>query len=313
MTPHGTDRGHGSGYGRHDGGYDGRYDRGHAIGYASGHAAGYEDGHTAGHEDGRRPDPGHGRADAARNAAADRAAAPRAARVRRGTAPSGTARVRRGAALLAAATALVALAGCGLPGLDRSDSGAAEETSVAPKAPVPSGKPLDKDAKVPEPGPVDDRDATAVAQAWATAAYSYDTAYDAGPHDAVLRAGRYCTEKLAAADRSHRPAAGSGPEWAAWAEHRAWTRVKLEVESDGDAPADTATTAWRQLAVTGTAKGRDGWEGDGPRLHAFVELRRGGEGEPWRVNQVNVVEAAGPPSPAPGASTATGTPTEPTE
>ncbi|WP_051722646.1 hypothetical protein [Streptomyces albus] len=210
---------------------------------------------------------------------------------------------RAGSAAVSAtvsAAALIALAGCGLPGLGGGSSEptpkVSPEASFTAKAPVPSGKPLGPGAKVPSPPDADFGDPTSVATAWAVTAYSHDTAYDAGPHDAVLRAARYATEKLAAAEREHRPAAGAGGQWLLWAEHKAWTTVKTSLETDGDAPSDTATTAWRQIAVTGKARGRDGWSGPGPRLHAFVQLVRDGRGDPWRVSKVNVVEAATVPS-----------------
>jgi hypothetical protein len=212
---------------------------------------------------------------------------------------------RRATVLLASAAVVVALAGCSLPGpgsVGPDDERPSSAPSFVPKAPVPGGKSLDSRAKVPSPPAVDARDATAVAKAWATTAYSYDTAYDAGPHDAVLRATRYVTGKLADAEREYRPAAGSGDRWNTWAQHRAWTRVKTSLETDGDAPTDTTTTAWRQLAVDGSAQGRDGWSGPGTQLQAFIKLVRDGKGMSWRIAEVNAVEAATVPSAQPSAS-----------
>ncbi|MFD1660999.1 hypothetical protein ACFSL4_23025 [Streptomyces caeni] len=212
---------------------------------------------------------------------------------------SGRAARRAAAALLASVTGLALLSGCGLP--DHRDTagqgGASAQPSVAPKAPVPSGKPLGPDAHVPAPGAVDDNDATAVSKAWAEVAYGYDTKYDTSPHDAVLRATRWSTERKAAAERSYHPASGPGNDWNTWAKHRAWTAVTVNIELEDDAPKDSERVAYRSLVIEGTAHGRDGWTGTGPRLNAYVELVRSAVGEPWRVDDVTVVEAVAPPSP----------------
>jgi hypothetical protein len=198
-------------------------------------------------------------------------------------------------------TGLALLSGCGLP--DHRVDGAGEggsapaDRSFAPKAPVPSGKPLGADAHVPHPGVVDDNDATAVAKAWAEVAYGYDTKYDTSPHDAELRASRWLTERKAAAERTYQAASGPGNDWNTWAEHRAWTTVTVGSELEDDAPKDSEQVAYRSLVIEGTAHGRDGWTGTGPRLNAYVKLVRSAVGEPWRVDDVTVVEAAAPPSP----------------
>lgn len=220
---------------------------------------------------------------------------------------------RRGAALLlTAVTSLALLSGCGLPDLRDDPAGqgdsASPQPSIAPKAPVPPGKPLGPDAHVPTPRVVDDNDATAVSKAWAEVTYGYDTKYDTSPHDAVLRAARWLTERRIAAERDYRPASGSGSEWNTWAAHRAWTTVTVGVELEDDAPRDGETTAYRSLVVAGTAHGRDGWTGDGPRLNAYVKLVRTAVGAPWRVDDATVVEAATPPSAGPSPA---GAPTDP--
>ncbi|MFM9807656.1 hypothetical protein ACKI1J_08010 [Streptomyces scabiei] len=179
------------------------------------------------------------------------------------------------------------------------------QPSIAPKAPVPSGKPLGLDAHVPVQKAVDDNDATAVSHAWAELAYSYDTKYDASPHDALLRATRWCTKRRAAIERSYRAASGPGEDWNVWSRHQAWTTVTVSVELEDDAPKDGARVAYRNLVVEGKARGRDGWNGRGPRLNAYLKLVRSASGEAWRVNDVNVVEAADPPSPESPSASAT--------
>ncbi|MEU1200690.1 hypothetical protein ABZ446_31350 [Streptomyces sp. NPDC005813] len=210
-------------------------------------------------------------------------------------------RTRTIAVAVVSVTGLVALTGCGLQ--DHRDvvgaPGASPSAvpSVAPKAPLPSGKPLGADARVPSPSGVDGTDATDVSEAWAEVAYGYDTKYDSGPHDAVLRSARWFTAKKAAAERSYRPASGAGDVWNTWAGHKAWTTVEVTSDDDGDGPRDTAVLAYRALYVDGTAHGRDGWTGTGPRANVFLKLTRAGHGQPWHVDEVNAVEAAVPPPP----------------
>lgn len=213
--------------------------------------------------------------------------------------------------LLATVAGLVVLTGCGLRDFREGADGAggapdpALSETVAPKAPVPQGKPLDAGAKVPAPPQADDQDATAVARAWATTAYGHDTAYDAGPQDAVLRAARYLTDERAAAEREHRSAGGTGNDWNVWAEHKAWTTVQVSVDDDahdGEVPPDSPTVVYRVLYVEGKAQGRDGWSGAGPLLTAALKLSRSADGGPWRVADVQVTPAAVPPSPAPPAT-----------
>ncbi|WP_051371480.1 hypothetical protein [Streptomyces sp. 142MFCol3.1] len=210
-------------------------------------------------------------------------------------------RTRTIAVAVVSVTGLLALTGCGLQ--DHRDvvgvPGASPSAvpSVAPKAPLPSGRPLGADARVPRPSGVDGTDATDVSEAWAEVAYGYDTKYDSGPHDAVLRSARWFTAKKAAAERSYRPASGAGDAWNTWAGHKAWTTVEVTPDDDGDGPRDTAVLAYRALYVDGTAHGRDGWTGTGPRANVFLKLTRAGQGQPWHVDEVNAVEAAAPPSP----------------
>ncbi|MEU7486826.1 hypothetical protein [Streptomyces sp. NPDC042319] len=211
--------------------------------------------------------------------------------------------MRRAGLAAAVAVSLTALAGCGLPGLERPEQKVKPtEPSFAEKAPLPSAKPLGPDAKVPEAPKPDRSDATAVAEAWALVAYSYDTKYDMSPHDAILRAIPYLTSKKAKDERSYHPAAGAGNEWNTWAKHKAWTKVKLHLEVDGDAPADTPTKAHRQISVAGTATGRDGWKGVGPRVQAFVTLVRTNKKADWQVSRVDAVPAAIVPSAPPSSA-----------
>lgn len=214
---------------------------------------------------------------------------------------------RAGAVVLATVTGVAVLTACGLED-HRETAGGGEtsaEPSIAPKAPLPSGKPLGEDAHVPSPSGVDDMDPTSVSRAWVEVAYGYDTKYDVSPHDAVLRTARWLTADKLKAERSYRPASGAGERWNSWAAHKAWTTVEVEFDDDGDAPSDTETEAYRAVFVDGKAYGRDGWTGTGPQATVYLKLVRSGKGEPWRVDDVRTVEAAAQPSTSPEASPST--------
>ncbi|MEV6017940.1 MULTISPECIES: hypothetical protein [unclassified Streptomyces] len=221
-------------------------------------------------------------------------------RTTRGTAVRARTRGKRFAALaVVSVTGILTLTGCGLRD-HREDVGVPGSSpsavpSVAPKASLPPGRALGADAHVPSPSGVDGTDATEVSEAWAEVAYGYDTKYDYGPHDAMLRSARWLAPAKAAAERSYHPASGAGAEWNSWAGHRAWTTVKVTADDDADGPADTAVLAYRALFVDGTAHGRDGWTGTGPRANVYLKLTRAGGGRPWHVAEVTTVEAADPP------------------
>lgn len=225
-----------------------------------------------------------------------------------GRAREGMSAVRRTlGVVLAAATGVALLTGCGLRDL-REDKGAGVEPaapsalpSFETKASVPPGKPLDGQAKVqPVPAP-DPSDANAVARAWLATVYAYDTAYDNGPQDANLRALAYLTDEQAKIERGYRSGAGSGADWATWAEHKAWMTLDITADEDEQGPDGTAAASFRTFYVDGKAHGRDGWNGLGPRLTAVVKLTLAGPAG-WKVAGATVTPAAVPPSAVPSGS-----------
>ncbi|MFI2373176.1 hypothetical protein [Streptomyces sp. NPDC018833] len=160
------------------------------------------------------------------------------------------------------------------------------------KAPLPALRPTDSGARLPHAEEIDERDASAVAVEWARLAYGYDTVYDTHPHAGVLRASRYLTAEQRSAEREYTPASAAGAQWNTWSSHEAWTTAHAGLaDPDEDAPADTAVLAYRTVSVEGTAHGRDGWRGPGPRLHAGLTLTRGDASSPWRISQVIVDQA----------------------
>lgn len=200
-------------------------------------------------------------------------------------------------AVAVAVAATMALAGCAQGESRATPTTSATTSSPLAKAPPPSSRPLDGDARVPRPHQVDGQDAGAVALTWAELSYGYDTAYDTHPHAGTLRAAGYLTQRKAAAEKAYSPAAGPGAQWNTWAGHRAWTEANATlVDADEEARADTSTRAHRVVAVDGKAHGRDGWKGPGPRLHAYLTLVRPTKSAPWRVHEIGIVEAAAVPS-----------------
>jgi hypothetical protein len=211
-------------------------------------------------------------------------------------------RSRRRAAVALVAALCASATACGLAGSPGAPHTATPRPTISPKAPIPSGKPLGSDAKVPEPPRANDLDPSSVAVAWAKVANSYDTKYDTSPHDAELRSARYLTSSLATQEREYHPASGPGAQWNAWAEHKAWTSVVVKVDDRESNLYDTAALAYRQVLVKGRAHGRDGWSGAVPQLAAAVTLTRAGKGQPWRVSNVEITSAAAPPSGSPSTS-----------
>ncbi|MEW2218994.1 hypothetical protein AB0939_06690 [Streptomyces sp. NPDC006990] len=160
-----------------------------------------------------------------------------------------------------------------------SPSGSAEKkTRGTPKGGVP--KPQDVDGKNPDE----------VAEGTLTAMWTHDTAVDDGPGDAARRTADagWLTRSYARQLGGRRGGAAPGAQWQRWADHRAYTTVALDRTEDAAKPADTGTVAWRQLTVTATPHGRDGWTREPAPVVAYVHLVRKSAGADWRVADVTV-------------------------
>jgi len=101
-------------------------------------------------------------------------------------------------------------------------------------------------------------DATTVAQRFAQASWQMDTAVDTSPIKAQHRAAVFAGPTLADALTSGGPLGGGGAAWAELRTHAGWTTAEAAVVAAPDNP-DTATVAARQVTVTVTAHGDDGW------------------------------------------------------
>jgi hypothetical protein len=116
---------------------------------------------------------------------------------------------------------------------------------------------------MPLPAGVNQHSADAVALAGSITAAMSDTALDSQPETTTQRAARagWFTPAFAKANLNAGTLPGPpGAQWNSWTAHRAYLRVTGILGSD-DHPPDTATTAARQVIVTLTPIGRDGWRG----------------------------------------------------
>ena len=120
----------------------------------------------------------------------------------------------------------------------------------------------------------------AAALAGVKAIESSDTTVDADPHDTVQRASAWLTPAFAAQVKAFPPVAAPGAMWDGWASHRAYVTVTTSLGGD-EHPADTATTAYRQVIAVLHPVGRDGWNGAAITAVVSVSLARlGGQ---WRL------------------------------
>lgn len=151
-------------------------------------------------------------------------------------------------------------------------------TTSAAAVPVAAGATV-----APAPGAGNDQTPDTAAVAAAIAWYSSDTAVDAGPNAAAVRAAAWLTPDLLAQVEAFAPVGGPGADWTQWASHRAWLQVTAVLSGD-DHPADTATAAVRQVAITVTPVGRDGWTAPPTTEVAAVTLTHTAGG--WRLQQL---------------------------
>ncbi|MEU3194173.1 hypothetical protein ABZ686_26870 [Streptomyces sp. NPDC006992] len=143
---------------------------------------------------------------------------------------------------------------------------------------------------VPKPGDVDGKDADEVAEGALTAMWTHDTTVDDGPGDAARRTADagWLTRSYARQLGGRRGGSAPGAQWQRWADHRAYTTVALDRTEDAAKPEDTDTVAWRQLTVTTTPHGRDGWTREPASVVAYVHLVRKSADAFWRVADVTV-------------------------
>lgn len=143
---------------------------------------------------------------------------------------------------------------------------------------------------VPAPSSaVDLSDPTAVADAALTALWSFNTATDQSLHAAELRASSYFTPSYRALVERTPPQAPPDATWDTWASHQAVTRVAVSAPEASSALVTSPDTALRQLSVTITPVGADGWTGTPQTWIEFVELVRAA-GDRWEIARIETAQ-----------------------
>jgi hypothetical protein len=164
---------------------------------------------------------------------------------------------------------VVALAGC----VGKAMPPRAAAVSSPPAASLRDGVAEDPSSAAPARSSAAQSDPNAIAVAAARALASSDTTRDANPYDTVRRNSLWLTAAFAASVVAFPPVTSAGARWAGWAGHRAYLRVTAVLVSD-EHPADTATTAARQVVERVTPIGRDGWKGSHFTQVAFLTFGR---------------------------------------
>ncbi|WP_431981191.1 hypothetical protein [Streptomyces qinglanensis] len=207
-----------------------------------------------------------------------------------GSAASGGATRQPGSGTSASPSASESSASSASSAETSTDGGAAHPPSPSGSAEAGKKAPGTPEGGVPEPGDVDGKDPGEVAEGTLTAMWTHDTTVDDGPGDAARRTADagWLTPSYARQLGSRRAGPAPGAQWQRWADHRAYTTVALDRTEDAAKPEDTDTVAWRQLTVTTTPHGRDGWTREPASVVAYVHLVRKSADAVWRVADVTV-------------------------
>lgn len=196
-----------------------------------------------------------------------------------------TSRATAGAAML-----MVCISACGTPSTPGSPDASATpspgaastQVGVAPGVPgVPRGI---------SATPVDDANPTAVAEAFAAATFSYDTAMDRSPSDAQARSAPFATPSYGAQLRQPL-AQGGGARWNDLEAHRGYTTVSVAGNRDDGRAPDTPGTAVRSFTVATTGHSPDTWSAPMGSVLLFLSLVRASAASPWQVQSVQIPEA----------------------
>lgn len=120
-----------------------------------------------------------------------------------------------------------------------------------------------------------------VAKAFATIAYSSDTRTDTSPADAGKRAAPLATPELAKALKAAPPGRG-GADWTDLVSAKGYNVVKTRVNTDGGAPADSATTEYASYVLTIIPKPT----GAARTVVVYLQITRNTPTKPWAVAQL---------------------------
>lgn len=184
------------------------------------------------------------------------------------------------------------LSGCAgaEPGREPSmSSSGSSATSASPTATGPAGASAVPTGKKGKPRgldlpKVDEKNASAVANAYVKTAYSGDARLDVSPNDAPRRAARWMTPALAKVYSTPLPGEG-GASWAALEAADGYQTVEV-VEMPNEAT-ESSTRAPRYQQVKVTDRDSDGVAISQPSsLVLTVTLVRRSASAPWRVEEV---------------------------
>jgi len=155
---------------------------------------------------------------------------------------------------------------------------------VPSNPPVPAGNPGQPRGRAT--APVDGQSPDAVASAFATATFTYDTALDRSPYDAQVRSAVYATPAFAAVLKQPLRQ-GGGAQWNTLAAHHGFTTVALTANHDDGRPPDQLGAAARAYTVATTGHGDNAWSAPLDSQTMYVFLTRTGTATPWQVSRVS--------------------------
>ncbi|MEU1377879.1 hypothetical protein ABZ442_30145 [Streptomyces triculaminicus] len=161
------------------------------------------------------------------------------------------------------------------------------DASYSPPKPLPKGKEGTPKAGLPQG--VDDKDATAVAEAIAVTNWTFDADLDSSPSDAQRRTVQWLTGALAKDVTGAQPLAQPAAAWRAMAEHHGYTSATAKRAYDDQQP-DTDTEAFRQFEVTVKTLGRDDWKGPTDTWVQWIHLTRTAKDQPWKADTMRVAK-----------------------
>ncbi|WP_068255618.1 hypothetical protein [Janibacter corallicola] len=157
-------------------------------------------------------------------------------------------------------------------------------TTATGRPKVTAGESGSPRADQPDPESVNERNAAAVANAYARTAYTFDTSIDASANDAQRRAARWLTEDLADSLEEDLPATTG---WDRLKKQGAWAEVTVtDVTPDGSDPRNGTTTS-RLQQVKITTRDKDGKRiGSHQTLTLDLSLTRDDPNDPWRIRDI---------------------------
>ena len=138
---------------------------------------------------------------------------------------------------------------------------------------------------------VDTTSIDAVAKAFASTTFTYDTALDRSEFDAQVRSSVYATPAFAAELTTPLAQTGSAT-FTTLAAHQGFTTVTLALNADDGQPPDELRSAARSYRVTITGQGTTGlgtggWSAPLDATTIYLRLARTGASAPWQIASVS--------------------------